>query len=443
MAEGSSKRQILGVAELNRRVRALLEQNLGKVWVEGECSNVSAPSSGHVYFTLKDEQAQLQAAWFRGRRGPGALMPADGMKVRVYGQITAYERGGQVQVIVETAEDAGRGDLQKRFEELKERLRKEGLFERSRKQALPMLPRHIGVVTSPTGAAIRDILNVLMRRFPDRRITLFPVPVQGEGAAPRIAKALDFVNAQYSVDVLIVGRGGGSLEDLWPFNEEVVARAIARSRIPIISAVGHEIDFCISDFVADLRAPTPSAGAELVIGRKVEFEQQVQRLEQRLAAALRRRQLEYRSRLERAKGHDLFHEPQKLLQRYRAQVAALDVRMRQSLRSRVTQPQRRLGELGLQLRHQLERKLQEDQRHVDELGLSLERRMQQELERRQQRLKQAEGKLRILNPYQVLDRGFSITRLEDGSVIEDAEQVETGTLIETLTRKGSLRSRVE
>ncbi len=261
MAEGPFDRKVVGVREITARVRRLLEGQIGRLWIEGECSNVSTPNSGHVYFTLKDETSQIQAAWFKGRRPPGALLPRDGMKLRVYGLITAYERGSQIQVLVEQAEDAGAGDLQKRFEELKARLKKEGLFDASAKKPLPVLPRRIGIVTSPTGAAVRDILQVLTRRYPDRHLILAPVMAQGDGSARGISAAIRFFNEQRMVDVMIVGRGGGSLEDLWSFNEESVARAIYESEIPVISAVGHEVDFTISDFVADARAPTPSAAA--------------------------------------------------------------------------------------------------------------------------------------------------------------------------------------
>lgn len=445
MAEGraSEAPKALSVAELTARVRLLLERNVGRVWVEGECSNVSAPNSGHVYFTLKDERSQIQAAWFKGRRAAGALLPRDGMQLRVYGLVTAYERGAQIQILVEQAEDAGAGDLQRRFEALKAKLQAEGLFERSRKRPLPLLPRRIGVVTSPTGAAIRDILQVLTRRYPDREVLLAPVPVQGEGAAQSIARAISYLDTQGGVDVMIVGRGGGSLEDLWCFNEEVVARAVAASRTPILSAVGHEIDFTICDFVADVRAPTPSAAAELVIGRKADFEAQLRRQSQRLTGSLLQMRLRYAHRLERARGHRLFHEPRFLVEAQGQRVAQLGQRMRQALTRRAAEPQRQLSEAKLSLQYLLERRLRETQRHVDELEAARLRALTQQVKSWRKEVEALGQQLHALSPYQVLRRGFSITRIAGGGVMESLETLTPGTVLETLTREGKVKSRVE
>lgn len=435
--------QTVSVRELTARVRMLLERSIGKIWVEGECSNVSTPASGHIYFTLKDETSQIQAAWFRGRRPAGALIPKDGMKLRVHGLITAYERGSQIQVLVEQAEDAGAGDLQKRFEELKKRLQAEGLFDAARKKTLPLLPARIGIVTSPTGAAIRDILQVLSRRFPDRHILLAPVMAQGDGSARGIVAAIQYLNAHKLVDVIIVGRGGGSLEDLWSFNEEIVARAIAASKIPVISAVGHEIDFTISDFAADLRAPTPSAAAELVIGRKADFELQVQRSRQRLHTALQHRLLQYKNRLDRARGHKLFHEPRHLIRAKAQHLDRLDDRMRTALRRRATDPQRALAEHRLQLRHLIEHRLHETQRRLDDLDRIRLTRMTELVQTRRVRLHALERQLNALSPYQVLRRGFSITRTPDGRVIHHTRDAPPGTELETLLSDGPVRSVVK
>lgn len=442
-AETPFDQKAIPVRELTARIRLLLERSIGKVWVEGECSNVSAPASGHIYFTLKDESSQIQAAWFRGRRGPGALVPKDGMKLRIYGLITAYERGSQIQVLVEQAEDAGAGDLQKRFEELKKKLQAEGLFDAARKKPLPLLPARIGIVTSPTGAAVRDILQVLNRRFPDSHILLAPVMAQGDGSARGIVAAIQYLNAQNLVDVMIVGRGGGSLEDLWSFNEEIVARAIAASDIPIISAVGHEIDFTISDFVADLRAPTPSAAAELVIGRKADFEQQVHRGQQRLNTALQHRLLQYKNRLNRARGHKLFHEPQHLIRAKVQHLERLDDRMRTALRRRATDPQRALAESRIQLRHLMEHRLHETQRQIDDLDRIRQTRMADHIRIQRERLRALERQLHALSPYQVLRRGFSITRTADGQVIKQISQAPAGTELETLLNDGSIHSVVK
>lgn len=443
MSDDPFRRDILSVRDITSRVRRLLEQRIGRVWIEGECSNVSTPNSGHVYFTLKDENSQIQAAWFRGRRPPDALIPADGMKLRVHGLITAYEKGSQIQVLVEQAEDAGRGDLQRRFEKLKEKLKAEGLFDPARKRPLPLLPRRIGVVTSPTGAAVRDILNVLTRRFPDRHVILAPVPVQGDAAAASIARAIDYFSERRSVDVLIIGRGGGSLEDLWCFNEETVARAIARCSVPVISAVGHETDFTIGDFTADVRAPTPSAAAEIVIGRKADFEEQLRRLNQRLAGALDQRRLRLRDRLSRLRAHRLFHEPAHLVKSHRQQVARLEDRMQRSLQRRVTEPQRQLAEQRLRLRHALEHLLNETRRHLDELDASRMREAKQRARDLRRRLDQQKRQLNALDPFQVLRRGFSITRTADGRVLQRIEDLQPGARLETLTRDGKLLSTLD
>ncbi|MCK5525880.1 MAG: exodeoxyribonuclease VII large subunit, partial [Candidatus Latescibacteria bacterium] len=252
------------VSDITRAIKGLLDEGLMPLWVEGEVSNYVHHTSGHRYFTLKDETSQLRCVMWKWQ-GQLRFRPEDGMKVRAYGRISVYERGGQYQLVVSELHPAGVGELQLAFEQLKERLAKEGLFDESRKRSLPRFPQRIGVVTSPTGAAIRDIAHGIGRRFPSAQVVLWPARVQGEGAAAQIAEGIEKLNAYGEVDVLIVGRGGGSLEDLWAFNEEEVARAIYASGIPVVSAVGHEIDFVIADFVADRRAPTPSAAAEMVV----------------------------------------------------------------------------------------------------------------------------------------------------------------------------------
>ncbi|MCK5594876.1 exodeoxyribonuclease VII large subunit, partial [bacterium] len=264
----------------------MLEENFPSIWVEGEISNCRMPSSGHIYFTLKDEQSQLNAVFFRGANLKTKFRIEDGLKVLALGNISVYQRRGNYQLIVGLLQPRGIGELQLAFEQLKRKLQKEGLFAPEHKNPIPLFPKKIGIVTSPTGAAIRDILNVINRRFRQVEILVNPVRVQGEGAGEEIAKAIDEFNKMKKVDVLIVGRGGGSMEDLWAFNEEVVARAIYNSNIPIISAVGHEIDFVISDFVADLRAPTPSAAAELVVGEMEQIILKIGNFQTRIVTAL-------------------------------------------------------------------------------------------------------------------------------------------------------------
>jgi exodeoxyribonuclease VII large subunit len=257
------KTHILSVTQLTSRIKSLLEETFPDVWVEGELSNLSVPQSGHAYFTLKDEHSQIRAVLFRSSQRSIKFTLQHGMQVICRGRVSVYEPRGEYQLILEYIEPKGMGALQLAFEQLKARLEKEGLFDLEHKKPLPLLPRRIGIVTSPTGAAIRDMLRVIKRRHPKIQILIYPVPVQGVEAAPAIVEAIQYFNGERNVDVMIVGRGGGSLEDLWAFNEEAVVRAIYASRVPVISAIGHETDYTIADFVADLRAPTPSAAAEM------------------------------------------------------------------------------------------------------------------------------------------------------------------------------------
>jgi exodeoxyribonuclease VII large subunit len=413
------RRKVFSVGELTRLIKTTLENEVGTVWVEGELSNVHHHTSGHVYFTLKDESSQIQGALFRGDARGLAIRLADGQKVRVYGEITAYVARSQYQIIARRIEAAGKGSLQEQFEKLKAKLAAEGLFEAARKKPLPLLPQHIGVVTSPTGAALRDMLKVLGRRFPNLHIVVAPARVQGEGAAQEIAAAIELLNRRGGIDVMIVGRGGGSLEDLWPFNEEIVARAIAASRIPVISAVGHEVDFTISDFVADLRAPTPSAAAELVIATRESFEEKLRTLGRHLGTALRTRHLEYRERLTRASRSYVFREPRNLVERHRLLVDRLRERMAAELRHTFVQSQQRVDELSLRLRHRVEMQA----KHCA------------------QRIERLHSQLRALSPAAVLERGYSIT-LRGAQVLRRSGDVAEGDLIETRLARGSVASRV-
>ena len=413
-------RKIFSVTAITREIKASLEDAFGEVWIEGEISNLRRPGSGHLYFTLKDENAQIRAVFFRGHQNTTRIELKDGLKVRVRGQVTVYERSGDYQVIVHLVEDAGLGKLQAAFEALKKKLKEEGLFDAERKKPLPELPRHIGIVTSPTGAAIRDILNILSRRFPNLHVLIAPVKVQGEGAAEQIVRGIDYLNERGGLDVLIIGRGGGSLEDLWCFNEEIVARAIARSRIPIISAVGHEIDFTISDFVADLRAPTPSAAAELVIGRKADFEERLHVLARRLERALKLKALEFRNRLLAAERSYVFREPHNLVRQFTERLNSLQMRMKHGLTSAGRQQQQRIDELQMRMAHQLEFRRKAATQEVRRL----------------------EAQLKALSPRAVLERGFTITRLETGEIIRDVRRVEMGATLVTDTAHGIIKSTV-
>jgi len=273
----------ISVSQLNRRVRTLLEQGVGRLWVEGEISNMSRPASGHIYFSLKDDAAQVGAAWFRQRQRGPAIGFKDGDRVLAYGRVSLYEARGNYQLIVEQMEPAGEGVLKRRFEALKKKLQAEGLFDEDRKQSIPTVPTRVGIITSPTGAAIRDILTVLGRRFPSVPVVIYPAAVQGDAAPGELMAAIETATRRDECDVLIVGRGGGSLEDLWAFNDEQLARAIAACPLPVVSAVGHEVDFTIADFVADVRAPTPSGAAEIVVPDQREWQHRIASIALRIA----------------------------------------------------------------------------------------------------------------------------------------------------------------
>lgn len=440
--ENETKRNVLTVTELTRRIKTTMEGTYPSIEVEGEISNLSRPASGHLYFTIKDENAQISAVLFKGSQRTLRFSPADGMLVRATGGITVYAKRGNYQILVRSLQEGGQGSLQAQFEALKKKLSSEGLFDAERKQPLPMLPQHVGVVTSATGAAIKDILNVVSRRFPNLHLLLAPVSVQGDGAAQEIAAAIDRLNAIGGLDVLIVGRGGGSLEDLWAFNEEVVARAIARSAIPVISAVGHEIDFTISDFVADLRAPTPSAAAELVVGCKEEFQTRLEDFQRRLQMILQRRLEATRHRLERASGSYVFREPANVVRHHRQRLEGMSLALRHHLRDALRTRQQTLDWIEGRL-HQRTRFAMQEGRQVlrasgERMGYGLKLAHQTHL----QNVKRLSMQLRALNPLAVLQRGYSVTRLPDGRILNRATQVEKGTELLTLLAQGKVRSTV-
>jgi len=415
------ERSIYTVSALTRLIKSTLEHSFGELWVQGELSNLRHPSSGHFYFTIKDETSQISAVLFRGSQRGLTVQPRDGMLVRVFGAISVYERSGNYQIIVRMMEDAGQGALQARFEALKEKLRLEGLFDAERKKPIPLLPQHVGLVTSPTGAAIRDILNVVTRRFPNLHILLAPVKVQGESAAGEIAEAIDLLNRHGGLDVLIVGRGGGSLEDLWCFNEEIVARAIARSSVPVISAVGHEIDFTISDFSADLRAPTPSAAAELVVGCKDAFEEKIADLSLRIGRAAAERVRLARHRLATAGGSYVFREPRNLARQYRQRIDTLALRMERQVEGVVRAGEQFLDDVTLRLGHAARLQMQSSRQEVRRLTTHLN----------------------ALSPLAVLERGYSITSsADDGTIVRDAGAVAPGVRLLTRVARGRIESQV-
>jgi exodeoxyribonuclease VII large subunit len=391
---------VFSVSDLTRNVRFLLEENFSGVWIEGEISNFKSHSSGHLYFSLKDEEAQLSAVMFRREAGSLPFVPEEGLNVVAYGRISVYAPRGQYQFYVDRMEPKGLGALQLRFEQLKEKLRLEGLFEAERKRPLPFLPARIGVVTSLDGAALRDILHVLDRRYREAHILIYPVAVQGISAAGQIAAAIDDLNALKACDVLIVGRGGGSLEDLWAFNEEIVARAIYCSEIPVISAVGHEVDFTIADFVADFRAPTPSAAAEIVLPVKEELLARVEELKARslqatlsFVAALR----EDVDRLAKTRGlrDPLFYFQMKV-------------------------------------------------QRLDELKKNVSGLVETLIMLRKERLAALAGKLDALGPLATLTRGFSVTqKVSDGRVVTDASSLKIGERLRIKFYKGTVITEVK
>lgn len=415
----NKERKIYSVAEVNRKARMVLESGVGELWVEGELSRVVVHSSGHWYFTLKDKDAAVSCAMFRNDNGRVLFAPKDGLKVRMLARASLYEANGRYQLVASKMEEAGKGSLQEQFEKLKAKLAAEGLFDESRKKPLPLLPQRIGVVTSPTGAAIRDIINVLVRRFPNIEILLAPVVVQGPNAAKSIAAAIAYLNKE-PIDLLIVGRGGGSIEDLWAFNEEVVARAIFGSDIPVISAVGHEIDFTIADFVADVRAPTPSAAAELAVREKGALEDVLALCERRLRQSLKTMERDFRLRLNRAAHSYVFREPGNLLLRHRQKIQGLEKQMGSLLRFAVRQAQQRNDELGMVMRLRMELRAKHDR----------------------QKLQALESQLRMLNPLAVLGRGYSLTRKMDGTVVRSIDAVEVGETITTQFADGKVVSNV-
>ncbi|MBN1783281.1 exodeoxyribonuclease VII large subunit [bacterium] len=395
-----SERRVYSVSELTREIRLTLENHFPPLWIEGEISNFKPHSSGHYYFSLKDAEAQLNCVMWRGANRKLVFRPEDGMKVEAMGHITVYERQGRVQLDVQIMQPVGVGDLQHAFEMLKQKLYAEGLFDAIHKKPLPEFPRTIGVVTSETGAAIQDIISVIRRRFPGLRILLRPARVQGEGAAEDIARGIEDLNAHGEADVIIVGRGGGSLEDLWAFNEERVAKAIFNSVIPVVSAVGHEIDFSISDFVADMRAPTPSAAAELIVRDREELRQSVLVLAGRFGKAIGNQTEMRRERLNALTRRYAFRQPSVLVREYR--------------------------------------------QRLDDLRRIIEEQQKTRIREMKLITSKQSGRLAALNPESVLKRGYSITtRTGDKTVVTRAADVELEENLTVRLAEGALQATVK
>jgi exodeoxyribonuclease VII large subunit len=438
-----SREPAITVSELNRRARGLLEQGIAKLWVEGEISNLARPASGHIYFSLKDESAQVRAAWFRQRQRGPAIGFKNGDKVLAFGKVSLYEPRGDYQLIVEQLEPAGEGVLKQRYEALKRKLQAEGLFDEDRKQPLPMLPERIGVITSPSGAAIRDIITVLGRRFPAVPVVVYPAAVQGDAAPAELVAALDAAVRRSECDVLIIGRGGGSLEDLWAFNDETLARAIADCPIPVVSAVGHEVDFTIADFVADVRAPTPSGAAELVVPDQRDWLHRVN------ALAIRIGRIGERAVQDRAQQLDWLNK-----RLFTASPAATLRRQRDSLRENrsrlVAAMRRQLLELGGEYRGLRGELLQQSPALAVQRSIARLAALQQRLAgSAHDRLSQFDHRVALLaralhgvSPLATLDRGYAIVLDADGKALTDAAAVSEGDEIRARLARGELRASV-
>ena len=439
--------KVFTVAELTRQIRGTLETKFGAVWVQGEVSNYKLHPSGHRYFTLKDQRAAISCVIFRNTLPPGGPPIADGAQVQVYGNVSVFEARGQYQLSVQILQTRGAGLLQAKFEALKRKLEAEGLFDSARKRALPKFPKRIGIVTSPTGAAVRDILNVLRRRAPNVEVLISPVRVQGIGAAAEIATAIKELSAPNiawaPIDLIVIARGGGSIEDLWEFNEEIVARAIFHSPLPLVSAVGHEIDFTIADFVADLRAPTPSAAAELIVADAAELARRVNELENCLKKYLRNFLQQSLTRLRFLSERTLARE---LMQRMRDTQQQLDLTA-ESLRRRskqfVADAQAALTTRAQSLKsHDPKNELALRRNHLTDLHRRFVAQPRRLWESAQQRFQRGEEILRVLGPEATLRRGYSITTNSKGQVIQTVTAVRARSKIRTRLADGEFESEV-
>jgi exodeoxyribonuclease VII large subunit len=440
----SVERRVLTVSALSAQLAAVMEERFPAVWIEGEISNFKVYGSGHAYFTLKDEGAQLRCVLFRTRARRVRFEPKDGLHVMGFGAVEVYAQRGEYQLVVELLEPRGLGALQLAFEQLKERLAAEGLFSPTRKRPLPRFPRKIGIVTSPSGAALRDMLRVISRRFGEVHIVLAPARVQGEGAAAEVAQGVRELNALGDVDVIIVGRGGGSLEDLWAFNDEMLARTIAASKIPVISAVGHEVDFTIADFVADVRAATPSNAAELVVKEKRAVVESLADLRVRLRRAMARMMAGQRDRLERTRGRRVLTDPGRPLRDLERRLDDARARLRQAALGAVARGEHRveLAGRGLRALSPVARTLN-GRRALTDLHGRLGRGVEQAIVRAGHQLGAAAGRLDSLSPLAVLGRGYSLTRTPTGRIVRSWREVTAGDAVRVLLHEGSLDCRID
>ena len=436
-----TEREVLTVSQLNARARRLLEEVFPQVWVEGELSNLARPSSGHMYFTLKDSGAQVRCALFRQHASRVRMDLRDGLLVRARGRVSVYEGRGDYQMILDALEPAGDGALRQAFEALKLKLQKEGLFAPERKRALPSHPARIGVITSPSGAAVRDIISVFGRRAPFIELVISPTAVQGREAAPQIVSALERAD-RAGFDALIVARGGGSLEDLWSFNEEMVARAVAACRTPIVSAIGHETDVSICDFVADVRAPTPSAAAELLSPDTPAMLQQLQRYQRQLHQSMKTRLTHEHLRLD-ALRRRLRHPGERLAQQSQ-RLDELDIRLQRAGRHRLEQRRQQLTSLQGRLQQQHpERLLRLLHERLEQFSQRLPRAMHLQLQQRRQRLESTAQGLHLISPLATLGRGYSILLDQQGKAVRSQQEARPGQQLQARLADGQLTLRVE
>ena len=437
-------RRALTVSELTARIRELLAKSFTELSVEGEISNCREAQSGHLYFTLKDEKAQIRCVWFKQDRRGVKFRVEDGLKVTLRGSISVYEQRGEYQIYVESMEPLGVGALQLAFDQLKKRLEAEGLFDAKYKKPLPLLPSRIGLITSPKGAAVRDVVRILRRRFHNVHLTVFPVRVQGEGSAEEIVRALRFFNQRKLVDVLILTRGGGSIEDLWSFNEEIVARAIFDSEIPVISGVGHETDFTIADFVADVRASTPSAAAELVVQPRREFDKHIADLRQALSDQIRYRILVLSRRVHELGASRGFRRPLDLLRQQRQRADEMTSRLALGLRARLEQSRKRYTAAHLRIfRFDFRARISALRIRLERRATELSKRMERLTRVKRERLGKLLVQLEERGPLKALERGYSIVTDSAGAVLRDASVVSLGDTVSIQLYKGKLSAEVK
>lgn len=434
-----SEASVFTVEELNRQIRQLIEGELGLVWVQGEISNFKAHTSGHFYFSLKDSKSQISAVMFRGHNSRLKFKPTDGLEVILRGRVSVYEPRGSYQIVAEMMEPVGAGALQKAFEQLKEKLKSEGLFDSARKRPIPALPRHIAIVTSPTGAAIRDMMNVLNRRNKTVPVTLVPTLVQGEGSAPQICEALKKAWSLPNVDVIIIGRGGGSIEDLWAFNDETLARTIAQSPVPVISAVGHEIDFTIADFVADLRAPTPSAAAELVVRNSAELVSKLESMEKLLMLSISKVLKMEKQRVQNFTARLV--DPKRTLQNLIQRNDELFTRLNQSVGSFFKKRKMEVLILTEQMTTP-DAVISENRSLVEKLHMRMNNQMLRHVESRQSLVMKWMSVLDSLSPLKVVERGYSVTT-KNSDLVKSTQQLKIGDEVNVKLMQGEFLAEVK